>query len=67
MVDAVLDIDIIIRYENGELDQEETIKLFQRLIDTGMAWRLQGHYGRAAQGFIRQGICFPKGEGPARE
>jgi hypothetical protein len=54
---VVNEIDAIIAYENGELDEENTIALFQRLIDSGLAWRLQGHYGRTAAELIRAGIC----------
>lgn len=50
-------IDQIIAYENGELNEEQTIELFQSLIDNGMAWRLQGHYGRTAAALIEQGLC----------
>jgi len=52
-------IDKIIAFENGELDNEQTIQLFQELIDSGMAWSLQGSYGRTAKYLIDAGYCSP--------
>ncbi len=49
--------DMIIKYETGNLDDLEVIALFQELIDTGLAWRLQGHYGRQAKALIEAGYC----------
>ena len=45
----------IIAYESGELEHEEVVELFQALIDTGLAWTLQGSYGRQAAAFIEKG------------
>ena len=36
---------------------EEVIAAWQHLIDTGLAWQLQGRFGRTAQNLINQGIC----------
>jgi len=47
----------VIRYEQDELDGNEIIQLFQELIDNGMAWSLQGHYGRMAMDLIENGYC----------
>lgn len=45
----------IIAYEDGDLSDEDTIKLFQSLVDSGMAWELQGMYGRQAAQMISDG------------
>lgn len=47
----------ILDYEEGVLDQPATIRLFQDLIDIGLAWKLQGCYGRQAKAFIEAGLC----------
>lgn len=49
-------IDRIIAYEQGDLDTDEIIELFQELVNSGLAWQLQGHYGRKAAAMIRAGL-----------
>lgn len=46
----------IIAFESGELEDDEVIELFQHLVDTGLAWQLQGFYGRTARDLIEQGL-----------
>lgn len=41
-------------------DQDTYIEAWQLLIDTGMAWQLQGFFGRTAKQLIESGICNPK-------
>jgi len=60
-------IDGIIGYENGELDEAETIELFQTLVDNGMAWSLQGHYGRTAARMIQDGLIEARRTEPEKE
>lgn len=45
----------ICAYESGELDDEGIVELFQHLVNTGLAWQLQGSYGRTAVAMIKAG------------
>lgn len=53
-------IDEIMRFEGEQMTREELIPFFQRLVDTGMAWRLQGTYGRTAHALLSQGLIRPR-------
>lgn len=50
------DLDTLIAYEAGELDDNDTLGFFQDLVDSGMAWKLQGSYGRTASQMIEVGL-----------
>ena len=60
-------VDKIMEYEDGGMSKEDTIRFFQDLIDTGMAWTLQGHYGRTANALILAGHCKRKSRGEEAE
>ena len=46
----------IIEFETGEATEEQVIELFQYLVDTGLAWSLQGSYGRTAEALLEAGV-----------
>jgi len=63
----MIDVGTVVEYESGELTEEETIEFFQELVDTGLAWQLQGSYGRTAMDLLRDGyletpseVVFPE-------
>ncbi len=43
-------------FEQAESD-EQYIAAWQHLIDTGLAYRMQGWFGRAAATLIEEGYC----------
>ena len=51
----------IIAFENGELVDDHVIELFQELVNSGLAWKLQGSYGRFAARLLAGGLIT---EGP---
>ena len=55
-------IDLMIRYESGELSDKEELNLFSQLIKSGRVWRLQGHYGRTATALINDLWLTPEGD-----
>lgn len=52
-------VDQIIAFEQGDLDEDATIALFQALVNSGLAWQLQGAYGRMASQLISAGLVHP--------
>jgi len=37
---------------------EQYIQAWQQLIDTGLAWSMQGFFGRTASTMIQNGLCY---------
>ncbi len=56
-----MNVSAIIAYENGDLDEHESIMLFGELIRTGVVWQLQGSYGRTAAALINGGFISADG------
>lgn len=46
----------IIAFESGELDEDQVVEFFQELVNSGLAWSLQGFYGRTARALIEAGL-----------
>ena len=53
--------DKIIDFECGLLDDTGVLELFAELISNGMAWTLQGSYGRTASALIDAGYIATDG------
>lgn len=51
----------IIAYESGELTDQEVVYFFAELVKSGLAWNLQGHYGRTASALIEHGLIDEQG------
>tara|TARA_R110000851_G_scaffold29235_5_gene80679 strand:+ start:52 stop:231 length:180 start_codon:yes stop_codon:yes gene_type:complete len=51
-----LAIGIAEGFEEAE-NNEQFIEAWQHLIDTGLCWKLQGWFGRAATSLIENGLC----------
>lgn len=50
-----MDVDDIIDYEDGEMDEDRYLAMFQDAVNSGSAWRMQGSYGREAMALIEAG------------
>lgn len=55
-------VTMIIDWECGDLDEDDSLALFSELIKSGQAWQLQGSYGRMAQSLIEGGYLSDTGE-----
>jgi hypothetical protein len=50
-------IDFIMDFESGNISQDRLIENFQKMIDSGIVWQLQGFYSRTAKRLIEAGYC----------
>lgn len=49
-------IGSIIDYESGLMDDDEIVAFFQEILESGLCWTLQGHYGRTAMALMEAGL-----------
>ena len=52
----MLDNDLLFRYEEGDVDYDEFVTLFQQIWDTRAYTWLQGHYGRVLHQLLEEGV-----------
>lgn len=52
----------VIEYETEEHSLEWIVQLFADLVATGLAWQLQGRYGREARAMIDEGVITVQGD-----
>ena len=57
----MVNLDDVIAWENGKMSDEQERKFFQKIVNTGEVWHLQGIYGRRAYDLMNSGeIDYPK-------
>jgi len=56
-MDNYIAVSIAEGFCDFEPTEERQIEAWQHLIDTGLAWSLQGWFGRRATELIEQGVC----------
>lgn len=49
-------VSFVMAYEGGELGEDEVVEGFQHMLNSGLVWQLQGHYGRTASALLDAGL-----------
>jgi len=55
-------VDRVMSYENGDMADDQIVPFFGELVRSGLAWQLQGSYGRTAIALIKAGKLSQSGE-----
>lgn len=61
-IDGTNFADFLFEYEANGLPYDKYVELFQYMVDTGIAWQLQGRIGREAMGLIEAGEVLQRTE-----
>jgi hypothetical protein len=56
-------LDKILKYESGEMEHEESIEMFQELLNSGLIFKLQGTYQRTASRLLQMELIKMPHEG----
>lgn len=54
-----LEAIMIVEGDNPTDDEEDIREAWQALVDTGLAWRLQGYFGRTVHDLLQKGFIHP--------
>lgn len=55
-------VNQIMDFESGQMEMPEMVEFFASLIESGLAWSLQGSYGRMATSLIENRMISRSGE-----